>query len=88
MTCRRVWGLLALHLLAPLLLGTRMPGAWLGGIEHSLHATFSFSSLAHFVVFAGKGGVLVARPLAWPAGLVVLAALGLALLTVGLRFGR
>ncbi|UUZ63771.1 hypothetical protein LP414_33255 [Polaromonas sp. P1(28)-13] len=71
MTHRLVWDLLALQLLA-LLLGTQMPGAWLGSIEHSLHAPFPFSSLAHFVVFAGVGGVLVARPLAWPVGRVVL----------------
>lgn len=85
MTPRLVWGLLALQLLA-LLLGTQMPGAWLGRIEHNLNAPFFIASLAHFVVFAGMGGVLVARPLAWPAGRVVLAALGVALLTEGLQF--
>lgn len=69
MTHRLVWGLLALQL-SVLLLGTQMPGAWLGSIEHSLNVPFSFSSLAHFVVFFGMSGVLVAlgRPgvLCWP----------------------
>ena len=85
MTHRSAWGLLALLVLV-LLLGTQMPGAWRGSLEHSLHAPFPLSSLAHFVVFAGMGGLLVARPLAWPVGRVVLAALGLALLTEGLQF--
>lgn len=81
MTRRLVWSLLALQLL-----GTQVPSAWLGSVERSLHAPFFFSSLAHFVLFASVGGLLVAQSLAWPVRRVVLSALGLALSTEGLQF--
>lgn len=69
-----------------LLIGTQMPGAWRAGIEGSLHAPFGLSSWAHFVLFAGMAWVANARPLNWPWQRVMLAALGLALLTEGLQF--
>jgi len=85
MTRRLAWGLLIVLLLM-LLLGTQMPGAWRGSIEHSLHAPIPMSPLAHFGVFASMGGLLMARPLSWPVRRVMLGALGLALLTEGLQF--
>lgn len=85
MSRRLAWSLLSLHLLA-LLIGTQMPGAWRSGVEHSVHAPFPLSSLAHFVVFTGMALVLSMRPLARSAGHVVLVMLTLALLTEGLQF--
>lgn len=85
MSRRLAWSLFVLHLLA-LLIGTQMPGAWRSGVEHSVHAPFPLSSLAHFVVFAGMALLLSARPLARPAAQVLLLALALALLTEGLQF--
>jgi VanZ family protein len=85
MSRRLALSLLALHLLA-LLVGTQMPGAWRSGVEDSIQAPFPLSSLAHFVVFTGMALVLSVRPLAWPAGRVVLVALALALLSEGLQF--
>jgi VanZ like family len=84
-TRRLAWVLLALHLLV-LLVGTQMSGAWRDGIERSLHAPSFFSSLAHFVLFAGMGGLSAMRPLSWPVGRVVLVTSGLALLTEALQF--
>lgn len=85
MSRRLAWSLLALHLLA-LLVGTQMPGAWRSGVEHSIQAPFPLSSVAHFVVFTGMALVLSVRPLGWPVGRVLLAALALALLSEGLQF--
>ncbi|CAM3441227.1 hypothetical protein [Polaromonas hydrogenivorans] len=85
MTDRVARGLLALQVLL-LLVGTLMPGAWRSGAEHRLHAPFPVSSWAHFVLFAGMGLMLSVRPLAWPTGGIVRAALALALLTEGLQF--
>lgn len=85
MSRRLAWSLLALLVLA-LLVGTQMPGAWRSGVVHSLHAPSVLSSWAHFVLFAGMALLLLVRPLAWPAGRVLLMALALALLTEGLQF--
>lgn len=76
---------LALQVLL-LLVGTLMPGAWRGSVEHAVASSLPLSSLAHFVMFAGMALVLAARPLAWPVARIVLAALALALLTEGLQF--
>lgn len=77
--------LLGMQVLA-LLVGTQMPGAWRSGAVQLLHAPSYVSSLAHFVLFAGMALLLAARPLAWPALRIGLAALALALLTEGLQF--
>lgn len=79
---RRLLALLVLLLAV----GTQMPGAWRAGAESAVHAPFALSSWAHFVLFAGLGAVAFARPLAWPGARVVLAALGLALVSEGLQF--
>ena len=84
MTRRLAWGLLWAQLVL-LLLGTQMPGAWRAGIEASLHALFSLSAWAHFVMFVGMAWV-THRHLAWPWHRVLLAALALALLSEGLQF--
>ena len=68
-----------------LLIGTQMPGAWRAGIEGSLHAPFSLSSWAHFVMFVSMAWV-AARQLVWPWHRVLLAALALALCSEGLQF--
>ena len=85
MTYRFARRLLLLQVLL-ILIGTQMPGAWRAGIEGSLHAPFELSSWAHFVLFVGMAMVAYSRPLAWPWQRVLLAALGLALLTEGLQF--
>jgi len=77
--------LLGLQLLA-LLVGTQMPGAWRSEGVQMLHAPSYFSSLAHFLIFAGMTMVAAMRPLAWPVKRILLAALLLALLTEGLQF--
>jgi hypothetical protein len=76
---------LGIQLLA-LLVGTQMPGAWRSGAVQMLHAPSYISSLSHFVLFASMAMLLAARPLAWPALRIGLAALALALLTEGLQF--
>ena len=63
-----------------------MPGAWRAGLEAGLHSPWALSSWAHFVLFVGMAALARARPLAWPLMRVVLAALGLALLSEGLQF--
>lgn len=85
MSHRLAWSLLVLLVLA-LLVGTQMPGAWRSGVERSLHAPLPLSSWAHFVLFTGMALVLSVRPLAWPAGRVLLVALALALLSEALQF--
>ena len=84
MTHRVSRALIGLQLLA-LLVGTQMPEAWRSGAVQALHAPSWVSSLAHFVLFAGMAMALAARPLAWSVVRIVLAALGLALLTEGLQ---
>ena len=85
MTPRLAWSLFGLHILA-LLVGTQMPNAWRSGVEQGLHVPFSLSSWAHFAVFCGMSLLLMMRPLACPAGWVMLLALTLALLTEALQF--
>lgn len=85
MSRRLAWTLLALLLLT-LVVGTQIPGALRDGIERRMHAPSALSSWAHFVIFAAMALVLLVRPLAWPPGRVLLAALTLALLTEGLQF--
>lgn len=85
MTHRFAQRLLLLQLLL-LFIGAQMPGAWRAAIEGSLHAPFGLSSWAHFVLFAGMAWVAYSWPLAWSWHRVLLAALGLALLTEGLQF--
>jgi VanZ family protein len=84
MSRRMAWSLLLL-LLAMLIVGTQMPGAWRDGIEHRLRTPFSLSSWAHFVLFGAIAMVLSLRPFALPPVRVLLIALGLALLTEGLQ---
>lgn len=84
MTRRFAWSLLWAQVVL-LLVGTHMPGAWRAGIEASLHAPFSLSSWAHFVMFVGMAWV-ACRNLAWPWHRVLLAAVALALLSEGLQF--
>ena len=81
---RFAWRILLAQVLL-LLVGTQMPGAWRASIEGSLHAPFSLSSWAHFVMFAGMAWV-ASRYVAWPWWRVLLAALALALLSEGLQF--
>jgi len=69
-----------------LFVGTQMPGALRAGLEASLHSPWGLSSWAHFVIFVGMAAVAFARPMAWPWGRVLLAALGLALVSEGLQF--
>jgi VanZ family protein len=68
-----------------LLVGTQIPGGWRDGIEHRFHAPAYFSSLAHFVLFAGLCVSASSRPLGWPFGRVLLAAFCLALLTEAMQ---
>ncbi|QBY55281.1 hypothetical protein [Cupriavidus oxalaticus] len=84
MTRRMAWGMPFLFALA-LLVGTQIPGAWRDSIERNLHAPFPLSSLAHLVLFAAMAWQLAARPFAWRASRIVLALLGLALLSEGLQ---
>ena len=85
MSRRLAWTLLALLVLT-LVVGTQIPGALRDGIERRMHAPSALSSWAHFAIFTAMAWVLSMRPLAWPAGRVLLAALMLALLTEGLQF--
>jgi VanZ family protein len=82
---RLAQGLLLLQVLL-LFIGTQMPGALRAELEASMHSPWGLSSMAHFVVFVGMAAVAYARPMAWPWHRVLLAALGLALLTEGLQF--
>ncbi|MDI1246530.1 MAG: VanZ family protein [Rhodoferax sp.] len=82
---RLAQGLLLLQVLL-LLIGTQMPGALRAELEASLHSPWGLSSWAHFVIFAGMAAVTFAWPMAWPWHRVLLAALGLALLSEGLQF--
>ncbi|NMM08288.1 VanZ family protein [Polaromonas sp.] len=85
MSRRFAWFLVLLQV-PILIVGTQMPGAWRSAAETSVHAPFPLSSLAHLVLFTSIALVLSMRPIAWPAGRVVLLTLGLALLTEGLQF--
>ena len=85
MSRRFAWFLVLLQV-SILMVGTQMPGAWRSAAEHGLHAPFPLSSLAHLVLFSGIALVLSMRPIARPAGRVVLLTLGLALLSEGLQF--
>lgn len=69
-----------------LLIGTQIPGSWRADLEVSLHAPVGVSSWAHFLLFAGMAFVASWRPLAWPWRQVVLASVGLAMLTEALQF--
>lgn len=69
-----------------LIIGTQMPGTWRDGIVENLHLPSMVSPLAHFVLFAGLSAQTNAQPLAWPWWRVLLAMLGLALLTEALQF--
>ena len=71
MSPRLAWSLFSLHIVA-LFIGTQMPSAWRSGVEQTLHAPFSLSSWAHFVVFFGMAMLLLRRPLACRAALATL----------------
>lgn len=84
-THRSAQRLLLLQMLM-LFVGTFMPGLWRTYIEDSLNAPLGLSSWAHFGLFAGMAWITNARPLAWRWQRVLIAALGLALLSEGLQF--
>jgi VanZ family protein len=77
-------GLLA-ALLAILLFGTQMPGAWRDEAFRVTHLPWQLTKVAHFVIFAGMAAVAHTQPLCWPVARVALWALVLALLTEGLQ---
>jgi VanZ family protein len=77
-------GLLAALVLL-LLVGTLIPGAWRSALESSLHAPFPLAKLAHLLVFMAMAFVVRVSDLAWSVPMVLLAALGLGLLTEGLQ---
>jgi uncharacterized membrane protein AbrB (regulator of aidB expression) len=68
-----------------LLLGTLIPGAWRNALEASLQAPFPLAKLAHLLIFMAMAFVVRASDLAWSRPMVLLAALGLGLLTEGLQ---
>ncbi len=72
-------------LLLLLLVGTQMPGMWRSALESSLQAPFPLAKLAHLLIFMAMAFVVRASALAWPVRLVLLAALGLGVLTEGLQ---
>lgn len=83
---RRVSLLLVGLQLFALLIGTQMPGAWRAEGVQLLHAPSYFSSLAHFVLFAGMSMVMAMRPMSWSVVRILAAALALALLTEAFQF--
>ena len=85
MTHRLAIRLLLLQALL-LIVGTQMPGAWRAGIVENLNAPSLVSPLAHFVLFFCMAAQAIAQPISWPWWRVLLAALGLALLTEALQF--
>jgi VanZ family protein len=68
-----------------LLLGTLIPGAWRNALEASLHAPIPLAKLAHLLIFMAMAFVVRVPDLSWSVPMVLLAALGLGLLTEGLQ---
>ncbi len=73
-------------LLMLLIIGTQMPGAWRDEAFRVTQLPWQFTKVAHFVLFAAMACVARLQTLRWPLVWVVLAALGLALLTEWLQF--
>jgi VanZ family protein len=78
------WLLLAV-LLALLVFGTQMPGAWRDETFRVTHLPGQLADVAHFVLFAGLAALASAAPLRWRAATVLGAALALGLATEGLQ---
>jgi VanZ family protein len=72
-------------LLALLVFGTQMPGAWRDEAFRVTQAPWQLTKVAHFVLFACLACVARLPPLAWSRVRVLAAALALALLTEGLQ---
>ncbi len=79
------WLLLAV-LLALLVFGTQMPGAWKDETLRVAHLPWWLTKVAHFGLFAGMAGLASAAPLHWRVPAVLGAALALGLTTEGLQF--
>ncbi|MDP1999258.1 MAG: VanZ family protein [Rhodoferax sp.] len=77
-------GLLAAMVLL-LLVGTLIPGAWRNALEASLQAPIPLAKLAHLLIFIAMAFVVRVSDLSWSVPMVLLAALGLGLLTEGLQ---
>jgi VanZ family protein len=79
------WLLLAV-LLALLMFGTQMPGAWKDETLRVAHLPWWLTKVAHFVLFAALAALATAVPLRWRAATVLGVALALGLTTEGLQF--
>ena len=72
-------------LLALLVFGTQMPGAWRDEAFRLTHLPWQMTKVAHFVVFAAMACLARVPPLRWAIARVALIALALALLSEGLQ---
>ena len=77
-------GLMAV-LVALLLFGTQMPGAWRDEAFRVSHLPWQMSKVAHVTLFASIVFLARVSPLRWTLAWVLFAALCLALLTEGLQ---
>ncbi len=68
-----------------LLIGTLIPGVWRNTLEASLQAAFPLAKLGHLLIFMAMAFVVRVPDLSWSRPMVLLAALGLGLLTEGLQ---
>ena len=68
-------------LLALLVFGTQMPGAWRDEVFRVTQLPWQMTKVAHFVLFAGMAGLSRLSPLRWSVLRVVLSSLALALLS-------
>ena len=82
---KTAWLLLAV-LLALLVFGTQMPGAWRDEAFSVTHLPGELADVAHFVLFTALAALASAPPLRWRAATVLGAALVLGLATEGLQF--
>jgi VanZ family protein len=73
-------------LLALLLIGTLIPGAWRHEAFEVSKLPWQMNKVAHFMVFACMAFVAYLAPLAQPQGRICAAALALALLTESLQY--
>ena len=68
-------------LLALLVFGTQMPGAWRDEVFRVTQLPWQMTKVAHFVLFAGMASLSRLSPLRWSVLCVVLSSLALALLS-------
>jgi hypothetical protein len=68
-------------LLALLVFGTQMPGAWRDEVFRVTQLPWQMTKVAHFVLFAGMACLSRLSPLRWSFARVTLVALALALLS-------